>query len=173
MERERASESKSAASERISKHQCTSYTSTTAHTTTTPPAQPSQHPKHHTYTPHNGARHLLGRAPPVHQLGCAPQARHPLEFGHWQLRPSDCGMLGLRNEKLEYMARGRNAEQICLHRPSSIRSANASATTTDCKSLSHTMVSATTLGHWTVGNRIKKEDICSQTRRGTSRKRAK
>jgi hypothetical protein len=46
-------------------------------------------------SPHNqnGTRHFLGRASPVHQLGCAPQARHSLESGARQLRSSDCGMI--------------------------------------------------------------------------------
>jgi hypothetical protein len=119
------------------------YHDNTSCATLTPP-----NPQH-IHTSHNGTRHLLGRAPPVHQLGCAPQARHPLEFGHWQLRPSDCGMLGLGDETLEHITLGCHAEQKLLHRPLSLRSANASATTTDCKSLSHTLVSAIAPGHWT------------------------
>jgi hypothetical protein len=57
-------------------------------------------------------------------------------------------MLGLGDEKLECIILGCHAEQRILHRLSSLRSANASATTTDCKSLSHTLVSVTTPGHW-------------------------
>lgn len=89
------------------------------HTSCAPPTPPnSQHISHH------GPCHLLGRAPPVHQLGCAPQARHSLEFGHWQLRPSDCGMLGLGTGNLvEEDTVGPNAEQTTYtgRRPSDPR----------------------------------------------------
>jgi hypothetical protein len=75
-------------------------------------------------------------------------------------------MLSLGDEKLECIILGCHAEQRILHRPSSLRSANASATTTDCKSLSHTLVSATTPGNRTAGSREKQENMSLHTRRG-------
>ena len=113
------------------------------------PAIPSTTPEI-TNTTHNGACHLLGRAPPIHQLGCAPQARHSLEFGHWQLRSSDCGMPCLEK-------RGRSnafsrSTKRNIPRPPSLPSASASATPTDPQSLSHTLVSATRYA-WTPRDR--------------------
>jgi len=52
-------------------------------------------------------------------------------------------MLGLEKEKLDAIALERNAKQK-PNRLSSLRFANVSAIPTDCKSLSHTLVSATT-----------------------------
>jgi hypothetical protein len=68
---------------------------------------------------HHGTRHFLGRASPVHQLGCAPQARHSLESGARQLRSSDCGMISCRRGQMPWT----NAEKFFPtgHRTSSSR----------------------------------------------------
>jgi hypothetical protein len=50
-------------------------------------------------------------------------------------------MPGLEDEELKELSMECHAERE-LNRPSSLRFANASATPTDCKSLSHTLVSA-------------------------------